>query len=173
VKNEIRIEMIKKRKALHDSDKKKLDSKIIDSIRNDFNYQESSIVAIYYPMADEINLLELTNDDKIFVIPKVKTNEIHFYLFNKNEKLIQSKFGVMEPFESEIMDDQIDYMIAPALAVSKDLYRIGYGKGFYDRFLSRNRPKHVVGAIYDFQEVSSFQTNEFDQKLDRYIKVSL
>jgi 5-formyltetrahydrofolate cyclo-ligase len=173
VKKEIRIEMMNQRKSLNDLDKKKLDTKIIESIRNDRDYQTSKIVAIYYPMQDEINLLELTNDDKIFVIPKVKTNEIHFYLYQKNEKLIQSKFGVMEPLESKIMDDSIDYMIVPALAVSKDLYRIGYGKGFYDRFLNRNRPKHVVGAIYDFQEVSSFQTNEFDQKLDRYIKVSL
>jgi len=173
VKKEIRIEMIKKRKALSDFDKKKLDSKIVDAIRNDDDYKKALCVAIYYPMDDEINLLELTQDDKIFVIPKVVKNQIHFYQFHNKTQLIQSQFGVMEPKETQLMDEKIDYMITPALAISKDLYRIGYGKGFYDRFINRNRPKHVIGAIYDFQEVLSFETNEFDQKLDRYIKVSL
>jgi 5-formyltetrahydrofolate cyclo-ligase len=47
---------------------------------------------------------------------------------------------------------------------------VGYGKGYYDRFLSQYRPKKVMGVIYDFQEVETFHIDEYDQKLDGMIK---
>lgn len=173
MKKELREWMIQKRKSINPEDKNILDQKIVREIRLDSNYKKSKCVAIFYPMANEINLLPLLKDDKIFVLPKVIKNEIHFFEFNQDTELFKSHFGVMEPNASIIMDEKIDYMITPALAISKDLYRIGYGKGFYDRFLMRSRPTHVVGVIYDFQEVEKIETNEHDQKLDRYIKVSL
>ncbi len=108
--------------------------------------------------------------EKKFAFPKVESDGIHFYLYEQDTEFIKSKFGVMEPVQGVLVDDQIDYMLAPALAISKDLYRIGFGKGYYDQFLSKFRPATVIGVIYDFQEVETIPYDPYDQKLDGYMK---
>jgi 5-formyltetrahydrofolate cyclo-ligase len=124
-------------------------------------------------MCSEIDLRGLMSEDKTFVFPRVDKDVMHFYKYDDQTAFIKSKFGVMEPEGHITYDNQIDYLIAPALAISKDKYRVGYGKGYYDQFLIRSRPKRVVGVIFDFQEVEYIETNPFDQKLDDYYKGKL
>ena len=64
-------------------------------------------------------------------------------------------------------------MIVPALAISKNNSRVGYGKGYYDRYIKDHKIKYKLGVIYDFQEVDEIETTPLDQKLDEYIKGSL
>lgn len=172
MKKEIRQLMIKKRKEIDPITKHDLDHQLVHLIQSDVDYQKAHCIGIFYPMQSEINLLELLKDNKKFAFPKVEGNDIHFYLFEK-QPFNKSSFGVLEPTKGKCVDAHIDYLITPALAISKTNYRIGYGKGFYDRFIAANNPKHIVGVIYDFQEVDEFETHEYDQKIDRYYKVKV
>lgn len=145
---------------------------IIEMIENDHEYQQAKCVGIYYPLKNEVNLLPLTKGEKKYAFPKVEKDGIHFYLLENNTSFIKSKFGVLEPHDGILADELIDYLLVPALAISKKGYRIGFGKGYYDRFLAQYRPKHVKGVIYDFQEIEDFPKDQHDQKLDAYFKGS-
>ena len=169
-KKELRSLMLDQRKAMSMDEKIRQSSIIVDCIRQDQRYQHASVIALFYPMKDEVNLLSLLKDDKKFLFPRVEKDGIHFYLYHKNMVWETSNFGVREPHKSEFdYTDHIDLMLTPALAISHDLYRIGYGKGFYDRFLQTNRPHHVIGVIYDFQYVSYVEHDDYDQQLDDVI----
>jgi 5-formyltetrahydrofolate cyclo-ligase len=170
IKNKIRKEMIEIRNNYNQDELKRKNHIIIDQITNDIDYQKSNIVALFYPMKNEVDLLELINNHKTFCFPKVTQDGLVFIEYNSNSKFKQSKFGVLEPVNGNIKNKEIDYIITPALAISKDFYRIGYGKGYYDQFLASNRPNHVVGVIYDFQEIESFKIDSYDQKIDKYFK---
>ncbi len=168
MKQYIREQMLLLRKQLNQDLKLKYDQFIIKKIRNDQAYKEAQVVGIYMPMRYEIDILELLKDQKTFVIPKVETNDLKFYRYDRHVLLAPSTFGVLEPKDNNYpFDQQIDYMIVPALAISKDMYRIGYGKGFYDRYLIKNRPKKVVGVVYPFQYIESFEVDAHDQVLDQ------
>jgi 5-formyltetrahydrofolate cyclo-ligase len=169
-KKEIRKQMLEMRSKFDRSEMRKKNRHIIQQIKHDKDYIDAKCVAIFYPMRNEVNLLELLNLKKTFAFPKIMDDGMHFIKYYPHQEFAASSFGVSEPITGDIVDDQIDYILTPALAISKKGYRVGYGKGFYDYFLAKHRPSHVVGVIYDFQEIDDFSINEHDQKLDRYIK---
>jgi len=166
----LRKEMLEKRNKQDKNNLLLKSLNIVNQIKTDSDYINSNVIALFYPMEYEVNLLKLLDDNKIFCFPKVTKDGLIFIKYEKNQNFVQSKFKVFEPIDGIIIDDKIEYLIAPALLISKELYRIGYGKGYYDKFLSLFRPKHVVGVIYDFQEVKSFKYDDYDQKLDKYFK---
>ncbi|MFA7422287.1 MAG: 5-formyltetrahydrofolate cyclo-ligase [Acholeplasmataceae bacterium] len=173
-KKEIRTKMILLRKNQQTKDRRIKNSSIIEQIKKHEKFMNAKTVSIFYPMADEINLLELLKTDKTFLFPKVIKTDMEFYVYHKNMKWTKSSFGVMEPHDEEQMyRDSIDLMIVPALAISKDRSRVGYGKGFYDRYIKNHDIKYTLGVIYDFQEVEHIETTPLDQRLDAYIKGSL
>ena len=172
MKNDIRRQMIKIRTESSSTAFNAQNDQIIKHILNDQKYIDAKCVGLFYPLKNEVNLIALTNGNKQYAFPKVEPDGIHFYLLDSKTSFRKSKFGVLEPHEGLIVDQEIDYLLVPALAISKDLYRIGFGKGYYDRFLALHRPKHVYGVIYDFQEINSFTQDVFDQKLDGYFKGS-
>lgn len=163
--------MIEQRKSLDINTKGILDQSLINQIRNDQDYLDAKTVAIYIPMKHEVNLLDLVKDDKLFLIPRIDHDEMSFVSYDKDMKFNISKFGTSEPNNDiESYVKKIDYMIVPALCISKELHRIGYGKGYYDRYISKQRPKKIVGVIYPFQEIDTFDQELHDQKLDGYFK---
>ena len=169
-KKELRTLMLNQRKLMSVDEKIRQSSTILDRIRKDQRYQHASAVALFYPMKDEVNLLSLLTDDKKFLFPRVEKEGIRFYLYHKNMVWETSNFGVREPHHDEVhYTDHIDLMLTPALAISHDRYRIGYGKGYYDRFLANHRPNHVIGVIYDFQYVNDVEHDDYDQQLDDVI----
>lgn len=169
-KAELRKLMLAKRNSLSSDEILRKSQLIVAQIQADPRYKQAKTVALFYPMGSEINVLALLKDDKTFVFPKVEKDGLHFYPYTKPMKWVKSTFGVMEPegHTDDIKD--IDYMIAPALIISQSKYRIGYGKAYYDHYLNRYRPKHVVGVIYDFQEVDTFDIDHHDERLDDVIK---
>jgi 5-formyltetrahydrofolate cyclo-ligase len=170
-KKDIRNDMIRKRNDMDQDTLHKQTQNLLLQIKKDPDYQKASIVAIFHPMGSEVNLLPLMNDQhKTFCFPKVEGEHIHFYAYTKDMSFHKSTFGVLEPEGGLCVDDKIDYMLAPALAISNDLYRVGYGKGFYDRFIKNYRPKKVMGVIYDFQHYTYIPYDTYDEKLDGYFK---
>ncbi len=174
MKQALREKMIKLRNSQTEHDKQIKNQSIITQIRNHDHFLKAKTVALFYPMMGEIDLLDLLTENKIFLFPRVCKNEMDFYMYHKQMTWEKSKFGVREPARSEqIFHDKIDFMIVPALAISKDRSRVGYGKGFYDQYIQKHDIKYAIGVIYDFQEVETIETTSFDQRLDEYIKGSL
>lgn len=172
-KQEIRQHMLILRSNQNNEEKQLRDQQIINQIKKHPKFIEAKTVAIFYPTKEEINLLKLISNDKVYLFPKVEKHGLDFHVYDKQTKFEKSKFGILEPLGDNIYHLEIDLMIVPALAISYLKDRVGYGKGYYDQYIMSHHIKYTLGVIYDFQEVKEIETSPLDQKLDEYIKGSL
>lgn len=131
-------------------------------------YQQAKNVMIFYPLKDEVNLLPLLKDKtKNFYLPKIDGQELLCCRYSEGDSLCESCFKTLEPI-SEPSNTNPDLVIVPALAVDKQNYRLGYGGGFYDRFLAKTKCKKVVCLPSQFV-VETIFPNEFDIPVDKII----
>lgn len=126
-------------------DMNNLSAALISKLRNLKDYEKAKNIMIFYPLKKEVNLLELMNDnDKNFYLPKIIGREIVCCPYSKGEELCSSRFNTKEPYTEAVDKDIIDLIIVPALAVDENNYRLGYGGGFYDRFLVDTKCKKIA-----------------------------
>lgn len=137
-----------------------------------FAVDRFSIVAAYYPMGSEANIFPLlqkiSDADAKLCLPRVNDNEIDFYEFTFGDELQQSNFGVQEPLPNK-RPLEPNIFLVPLLGFDKFGYRIGYGKGYYDRAIRKFRKKTnamIIGIAFDEQEVESIPIEEHDMRLD-------
>jgi 5-formyltetrahydrofolate cyclo-ligase len=97
-----------------------------------------------------------------------KNNSMNFFTWKKNEVLQVNKYGMLEPVS--IKQEVPNIMLVPLLAFDSEKYRIGYGKGFYDRYLNKYLKafKNIltVGVAFSFQKYHKLPTNNKDVKLN-------
>ena len=130
---------------------------------------KSKNIFTYYSFSDEVSTLDIFNKtEKNWFIPKIEQKNLLVCPFNKNN-LIENQYKIMEPKTSEnnINPDELDMVIIPALAADRNGYRIGYGKGYYDRFLASIKSKSIKATLV-FSDLlfDNIYPNEFDIKSD-------
>lgn len=163
-KTHLRIRAKSIRKTL---DIVRLSKEICAQIRQEDVYKSSKNVLIFYPMLYEISLLELLEDRKNFYLPKVCGNELLVCPYSDN--LVKSEFNVCEPCSHPVSAEIIELAVVPALMADKDGYRLGYGGGFYDRFLSANPHIKTIVPIAKELFVDKLPRDEFDVRIDYII----
>lgn len=116
-------------------------------------YKSAENIMIYYPIKSELSLLELLKDtSKTFYFPVVCENYLKVVQYIPDKGFSKGKFGIMEPVGEEIKNlSVLDCIFVPALMADENGYRIGYGCGYYDRFL-RNLNKNVVKIVPVFSK---------------------
>ncbi len=167
-KNELRKLMINKRKLI--SNKKELSEIITNKIINLDNYKNAKVIALYNSLNDEVDTRELINksiDNKIVLLPKVIDDKMVFIKANRATKYVKSSFGVLEPI-GDIYLGNIDLIIVPGVAFDKNLNRLGFGMGYYDKYLS-NKDIYKIGICFYEQLVDELETNEHDIKMNLVI----
>lgn len=140
-KTDLRIWAKSIRKTLAISD---VSAVIAEKIRQNPLYKNAKNVMIFYPTKYELNLLTFLDDDKNFYLPKVNGENLFVCPFKKGDLLKISNFNINEPCSQPIEADILDLVIVPALAADNDCFRLGYGGGYFDRFLSKNEIKSIV-----------------------------
>ena len=128
-------------------------------------------VGLYYPLKYEINLLKITNllPEIKFFLPKIIKNEIKYCAYNYNDRLTSGDFKTYEPINNDFFIPEL--VIIPGLAFSKDGYRLGYGKGHFDRYLNNNQNILTVGVCLKEQLIDNFPVESHDRKLTFMILV--
>ena len=130
-------------------------------------------IALYYPSSFELNVLKFLEFSNILkkdiLLPVInKKNLMSFYSWKKNDLLFINEFGIPEPAEAE--SKVPDVILVPVLAFDKNKYRLGYGKGFYDRYLNKylKQFKNIltVGVAFSFQRYHKLPVTKKDIKLD-------
>lgn len=134
-------------------------------------YKNSKNILIFYPLKYEFNFLELLNDDKNFFLPKVCGEKLQICPYKKEDILIKSGLNICEPCTNPINPNQINLAIVPALMADKNGFRLGYGGGFYDRFLAENPNIKTITVVFKELFVESLPHEEFDVKIDEIILV--
>ena len=139
------------------------------------NYKEKSInISSYYPSSFEVNTLKLfeikiIKDLKVLLPVLSEKNIMHFYKWKQLDALQINKFGMLEPvaLSTHIIPD---IMLVPLLAYDNQHNRLGYGGGFYDRYLNRylKTKKHIItiGVAFSFQRHHKIPVSKNDVKLN-------
>ena len=130
------------------------------------------IIGGYYPYNYEIDILNILEkfEQKRFIItlPKInKNSQMNFFQWSTNDPLAINKFGIPEPISKIVKYP--DVLLVPIVAFDQNFNRIGYGGGFYDRYINKIRKRKkvlTIGFAYSFQKVKKIQTNNYDIKLD-------
>ena len=140
-KQELRKLARGKRKEL---DMEKISSILVNKLVQTEEYKNSKNIMLFYPTSDEVNLLPVLEDkSKRFFLPRVKGKELECCPYCVGDELCESKFHIQEPTCQACEKTDIDLVIVPALACDKEGYRLGYGGGFYDRFLRDFKNKKI------------------------------
>src|SRR5690606_4311417 len=103
-------------------------------------------------------------------IADFQTNTIKHYIYESLDQLKISEYGIPEPvYGKELNPEEIEFVIVPLLCADFRGYRVGYGKGFYDRLLDRVSEKCITIGISYFELIDQIDDiNEFDKKLMYY-----
>ena len=171
-KSKLRKKYLKIRKENYFKIDKNFFSPLLKLIKKNIK-KKSIIIALYYPSNFELNVLKVL-ELKYFLhqtilLPVVeKNNLINFYQWKRNDVLTVNKFGILEPIKAEMKIP--DIIIVPLLAFDKDKHRLGYGKGYYDRYLNKYIKQYkdtmTVGVAFSFQKHNKLPINKNDVKMD-------
>ena len=154
-------------------DKEKQNDIIFNKIINLEEYKQSDLILTYVSLKEEVDTIKLIKYsfklDKKVAVPKCEGEDIIFYYINSLKDLEEGKFGILEPKTNEIVNDFANSIcIIPGVAFDKQNNRIGYGKGFYDRFLKKyNGIK--IGLTYKECICDKIDTDINDIKMDKVI----
>lgn len=170
-KKELRKQLITKRKSMHNEEFERKSLNICNKLLNSSQYLKSKVIYCYYSVNKEVDLLpfikQALDDKKIIAFPKVKGKDMLFYTIRHLEELEPGYFNIPEPPETTPAPKG-DLIIVPGVAFSKKGERLGYGGGFYDRFLDGNSI-YTIGVAFDYQIMDSLPTEEHDKQLDEII----
>lgn len=174
-KNEIREKYKPLRAALDREAKARMDEKICANFLSLATYRYASVLLLYAPKRDEINILPIAEqalrDGKKIVFPRclADSHEMTYHYVNDLSELTPGTYGIPEPSEDSPLFEKESGMPAvcliPALVYDKAGYRLGYGKGYYDRYLSDfNGAK--AGIIYSDFILDEIPRGRFDLAVD-------
>ena len=169
-KSLLRLKFINKRRNFYSKNLRFPFDKIFKLIKKNYPQKKVSIAG-YYPSDYEVNVLDFLsklnkNKNKV-CLPVIKKNyKMDFKCWNPNEPLYINKYGILEPPKKNATLAPV-IILVPLVSYDKNLNRIGYGKGYYDRTLNRIKKNIIViGMAYSFQECKKIPTNKYDYKLD-------
>lgn len=174
-KNEVRQLIKAYRQKLTDEDVKIQSRLIIDRLKKSDIYKTSENVFLYISYNREVDTYMLLSqcfmDGKKVYAPKVLSKtDMEFYCIQDEHDLVSGYMGIMEPSDScEKANTKDGLFIMPGLAFDYDFHRIGYGGGFYDRYLSVDNTFVKAALAFDFQLIESIPYEEHDLKPDYII----
>ena len=134
-------------------------------------YQNAKTIYGYLPYNQEVRTVPILqralNDGKQVAVPKIYGDTMRFLYLTDLSKVEKNAMGIPEPIADEpVAEDETALVLMPGVAFTKTGDRMGYGGGFYDRFLSAEPNHPTIALCYDFQIVESLPTEEFDIPVD-------
>lgn len=142
---------------------------IQDNLRKVDFFRNAKSIGAYYSIGSEVKtqdiLQEILKSGKEIALPKVVKKDLVFKKINSFSDLEQGNFSVMEPKDDCKDVKKIEVIIVPAIALTRNGYRLGYGFGYYDRYLSGKKSK-TIALSYSKQIIKSFSYSDHDVRID-------
>ncbi len=167
-RKQIRSEMKARRNALSKEEREKASAAICEHLKKASWYDDTEMLLCYMPIGSEVDVglfMEMAlRDGKRIYIPRTEGDRMTFYRFEGHSHLEKGNFGVLEPRISKdyYHPDWDGVVIVPGVAFSKKGERMGYGKGYYDRFLANSPHLYPVGVGFAVQIADTLHAHEMD-----------
>ena len=134
-------------------------------------YRQAKTIYGYLPYNQEVRtepiLERALADGKKVAVPKVYGNDMKFIYLSDLKQVAPGYAGIPEPIaDAPVGDDPTALVLMPGMAFDKEGHRIGYGGGFYDKFLAAEPDHPTIALCYEFQMVAQLPTEEFDIPVD-------
>ena len=170
MKNQLKESILKKRNSLSKEEIIEKSSKIKGNLFSLDYYKKSKTIMFFVSFNSEVDTHDMIRDalkSKTVVVPKVAYHEIEPSFIIDFDNLIPGKFGILEPIETmKIAYKNIDLILVPGIAFDKEGHRIGYGFGYYDKFLKKVPKAIKIGLAFDFQIVDKIPREMHDVPVD-------
>ncbi len=134
-------------------------------------YRQAKTIYGYLPYNQEVRTVPMLQraleDGKCVAVPKVYGDEMKFICLNDLSQVETGYAGIPEPIaDGPVAEDKEALVLMPGLAFDPEGHRIGYGGGFYDKFLAQEPNHPTIALCYDFQMLPKLETEEFDIPVD-------
>lgn len=180
IKSELRQKYRSLRQAMPQEIKEQKDAAIAAQVRRLWQYQRNAILLIYVSTPIEVDTFRIIRqaieDGKRVAVPRCvpDTRNMEFYYIQSTDELEPGMFGVLEPKadpENLYKETEGGLCIVPAFSYDWSGYRLGYGKGYYDRFLSRF-DGNMVGICYSDCVQKSLPHGRYDRPVELLVTES-
>lgn len=173
-KQEIRKECRNARMALSECEVEEASRRAAGFLLKDADYRKVETILAYIDTQQEISTRAILEDawrcGKTTAVPRVEGKTMEFYQITSYEDLEPGHFGVWEPkVYCPVYEGPSALLLVPGVAFDREGRRIGYGGGFYDRYLEKHPDHHTVGYAYAFQIYEHLPTEVFDRRVDRVL----
>lgn len=168
-KQGIRIDILNKRKNMNINEHKRLSEIICEKVLEKLDEGDYENVCIYMPIHNEVDvtcLIDRLMEKNINIYcPVIKDNRMDFHLYESMEQLQIGMYGIREPKSEQILDcfDKTA-IIMPGAVFTEKLDRIGYGGGYYDRYVDVHSECTTIAVAFSFQIVEEIPTESHDRK---------
>lgn len=137
-------------------------------------YRQAKTIYGYLPYNQEVRtvpmLEQALRDGKRVAVPKVYGEEMRFIYMEDLNRVEKGYAGIPEPIaDGPVADDQTALVLMPGIAFDPQGHRIGYGGGFYDKFLAQEPDHPTLALCYGFQMLPELETEEFDIPVDKVL----
>lgn len=168
MKNEYRRFFKNLRREMSDTYIGKKSDKIYENLIASDLYKNAQSIFIYYSVEKEVQTQKIIkkalDDNKKVYIPKIKGKEMIAARLESLDDLVDGDFSIPTTKSNDLIENP-DLTIVPGLSFDKNKNRLGYGGGYYDKFLSKNKTIKVGIMIEDFKSLD-LETDEYDIKMD-------
>ena len=170
-KKELRKMIRQKKKAMSQEEIQLRSHKLAELFRQSDLYKKAESIYFYLPYNQEVRTVPMITaalaDGKKVAVPKVYGEEMKFISISSLDGIEEGYKGIPEPAaDGPVAEDPRALILMPGLAFDKDGHRIGYGGGFYDKFLAREPDHPTIALCYEFQMLPHVETEEFDIPVD-------
>ena len=170
-KKALRKQLAEKKRAMTPEQIRDKSEKLTRAFLQTAQYQAAKTLYGYLSYNQEVRteqiLRQALADGKTVAVPKVYGQEMKFILLTDLDRLEKSQMGIPEPIDdAPVADDPQALVLMPGVAFTAAGARMGYGGGYYDKFLAQEPQHPTVALCYDFQMVDALPTEEYDVPVD-------
>lgn len=170
MKNLLKESMLEKRDSMPNDEIAEKSAQIKSRLFGLEQYKKSKTIMFFVSFGSEISTHGMIKEalrNKSVIVPKVAHHEIEPSVIIGFDNLVPGKFGILEPIETmNIANKNIDIVLVPGIVFDKEGHRIGYGYGFYDKFLAKVPKAVKIGLCFDFQFVDKIPRETHDVSVD-------
>lgn len=173
-KQELRQAIRAQKRAMTEEDILRRSEILAEKFARSDAYRAAKTIYGYLPYNQEVRTVPMLRraleEGKRVAVPKVYGDNMKFIYLDDLSQVAKGYAGIPEPVaDGPVAQDETALVLMPGLAFDRAGHRIGYGGGFYDKFLAREPHHPTVALCYDFQVMDRLETEEFDIPVDLVI----